>query len=75
MLSDTSALEEQRKESSNNGQPYCQVGNEIYSNLSIGGYANAAFDQIKYELYLHTRYQKQVSITALPAFASSLMTQ
>lgn len=68
MMTAPGSLEEQRQESINNGQSYSQVGNEIYKQLSTGGYKNAAFDRIKYELYLHTTYQKQVSLTALPAF-------
>ena len=42
-----------------------EVGYEV---ISTGGTKNGAFDQIKYELYLHTNYQKTLSITALPAF-------
>ena len=41
---------------------------DIYNKLFIGGYKNSAFDQIKYELYLHTSYQKAVTVTAIPAF-------
>lgn len=67
-LKPTTTIEEQREESIKKNQPYTQVGNEIYSHLSTGGYHNGAYDQIKYELYLHTRYQKTVSLTALPAF-------
>ena len=44
------------------------MDDEIYSNLLTGGYRNAAFDQIKYELYLHTRYQKSISMTSIPVF-------
>ena len=50
------------------GQSYCQLKGDIYYTLSTGGTKNGAFDQIKYELYLHTNYQKTLSITALPAF-------
>lgn len=61
-------IKDQRSESIKRHQLYTQVGNEIYSHLSPGGYCNPAYDRIKYELYLHTRYQKQVTITALPVF-------
>ncbi len=50
------------------GQSYCQLKGDIYYTLATGGTKNGAFDQIKYELYLHTNYQKTLSITALPAF-------
>lgn len=66
---------EDRAENSNlieecisNGIPYTQVRGEIYYALATGGMKNGAFDQVKYELYLHTTYQKSVSITALPVF-------
>ena len=58
----------QRQECIDNLQPYTQVKEDIYSNLAIGGYANAAYDAIKYELFCHTNYQKTVSITSLPVF-------
>lgn len=67
-LNPSEDLNNQREESNKRGQPYTQVTNEIYQNLVPGGYHNAAFDRIKYELYLHTRYQKSVSLTALPVF-------
>lgn len=64
----TEMLNEQRQECINNGQPYIQVPNEIYDNLIIGGYLNDAYSALRYELFLHTSYQKVASITALPVF-------
>ncbi len=61
-------LKQQRQECINNGQPYLQVSNEIYNNLSIGGYLNDAYSALRYELFSHTSYQKVVSISALPVF-------
>ena len=58
----------QRQECVDNLQPYTQVHEDIYSNLVIGGYANSAYDAIKYELFCHTNYQKVVSLTSLPVF-------
>ena len=49
-------------------QPWSQVPGEIYNALATGGYHNGAFDQIKYDLYLHTHYQRSVSLTVLPAY-------
>lgn len=57
-----------RAESIYANEPYTQVDSEIYNNLLTGGYANGAFDQIKYELFLHTRYQKTISMTTIPVF-------
>ena len=64
----TEMLRLQQEECLNNNQPWIQVPNNIYSNLIIGGYLNGAYEAIRYELFLHTTYQKTVSITALPAF-------
>ena len=50
------------------GEKYSQVQSDIYAALATGGYKNGAFDKIKYELYLHTGYQRTLSITAIPAF-------
>lgn len=50
------------------GQRYCQLKGDIYYTLATGGTKNGAFDQIKYELYLHTNYQRTLSLTGLPAF-------
>lgn len=61
-------LEQLREEARVNFYPYTQVNSDIYNNLLTGGYRNGAFDQIKYELYLHTRYQKSISLTSIPVF-------
>lgn len=50
------------------GERWSLTPKEIYSALATGGYKNGAFDRIKYELYLHTGYQRTLSITAVPAF-------
>ena len=57
-----------RAESMYENEPFSQVDSSIYNNLLTGGYANGAFDQIKYELFLHTRYQKSISMTSIPVF-------
>lgn len=57
-----------QQECEDNGMPYTQVRGEIFYSLATGGYKNGAFDQVKYELYLHTTYQNSVSITGLPVF-------
>lgn len=50
------------------GEPFTKVRGEIYWGFATGGYNNAAFDQLKYEMYVHTNYQKTLSLTALPVF-------
>lgn len=59
---------EKRQECQLKGQPFTQVRSEVYWAFATGGYKNGAFDQIKYELYLHTNYQKTLSLTSLPVF-------
>ena len=61
-------LEAQRQECINNNQPYVQASDEIYNSLTTGRYLSDAYEQIKYELFAHLKYQKVVSITALPAY-------
>ena len=61
-------LNEQKEECNRNGQPWVQVSNDIYANLITGGYLNSAYEALRYELFSHTKYQKVVSITAIPAF-------
>jgi hypothetical protein len=65
---DDDDVAEQRIECDSQGQAYSQVKGDIFSAFAVGGYCNGAFEQIKYELYCHTDYQKTLSITALPAF-------
>lgn len=50
------------------GEKWSLASNEICNALATGGYKNGAFDRIKYELYLHTGYQRTLSITAIPAY-------
>lgn len=65
---DSDNAENEKNECQIKGQPYCQIRENIYNALFTGGYKNGAFDQIKYQLYLHTNYQKTASVTSLPAF-------
>ena len=67
-LESSLTVEELRAEAITNFYPYSQVNSDIYNNLLTSGYRNGAFDQIKYELYLHTRYQKSISLTSIPVF-------
>ena len=67
-LEDEKTPAELRQEAIENNMPFTQVEGEIYNQLITGGYKNAAFDQIKYDLFLHTRYQKTISATAVPVF-------
>lgn len=50
------------------GQALTQVSPIIYNNLETGGYLNGAFAQIKYELFLHTNFQRSVSLSAIANF-------
>ena len=63
---DDDDIDIQRDECDRKGQPYSQVKSNIYEALATGGFKNSAFDQIKYQLYLHTNYQKTLSLSALP---------
>lgn len=65
---DDEDLEEKRGECMAKGQPYTQVKSEIFYSFRTGGYKNSAFDEIKYQLYLHTNYQKSLSLVTLPVF-------
>ena len=65
---DEDTLEDLKKECLDKGEEWTQVSGDVYYALATGGWRNAAFDQIKYELYLHTNYQKTLSVTALPAY-------
>lgn len=65
---DTGDMATLREECDDAGYPYSQVSGEIFWAMATGGYRNAAYDQLKYELYLHTNYQKTISMTAIPAF-------
>ena len=65
---DEDDAQELRSECQQKGQPYTQVRGDTYWAFATGGYKNGAFDQIKYELYLHTNYQRTLSLTALPIF-------
>ena len=61
-------LQAQREECDLNGQPWVQVPNDVFANLITGGYMNSAYEALRYELFSHTKYQKVVSVTALPVF-------
>lgn len=67
-LEDEWTLDRLRKESMENGEPYVQIDDKIYNNIVTGGYRNSAYEQLKYELYMHTRYQKTISMSSIPVF-------
>ena len=61
-------IKELRSKANNNGLKLMQLNSDLYYALYTGGNNNAAYDQVKYELYIHTLYQKTVSATALPCW-------
>lgn len=56
------------EECQSKGQPFTKVRSDVYWDFLTGGYNNSAFDQIKYDLYLHTDYQETLSLVTLPVF-------
>ena len=64
----TDMLNLQREECNQNGQPWIQVPDDVFSNLLIGGYLNGAYEAIRYELFLHTNYQKTLNVTSIPIY-------
>ena len=57
-----------REEAENNYYSWTQVDNEIFSELYTGGYKNSAYNQIMYDLYRQTVYQKQINLNSIPVF-------
>lgn len=57
-----------REEAQKGGQSWTQVRGDVYSALATGGYHNDAFNQIAFELYTHTTYQRTISLTAVPVY-------
>ena len=66
--SNAELLADAREYCDNNGHPWTQVHEDIYSNLAIGGYSNSAYERIRYELFCHSNYQKTVSLTSIPVY-------
>ena len=66
--SDPEAFEDLRNECIDAGQPYAQTNGEIFNALMTGGYHNGAYDQICFDLYTHTTYQRTISLTAIPNY-------
>ena len=66
--SDPEEFEDLRNECIDAGQPYAQTRGEIFNALMTGGYHNGAYDQICFDLYTHTIYQRTISLTAIPNY-------
>ena len=62
------AINKVRSKADNNGLAFIQLDSDLYYALYTGGNNNAAYDQVKYELYTHSLYQKTLSVTAIPAW-------
>ena len=60
--------EEKRKECEDRNQDYCQVSENIYEMLSIGGLHNSCFNEIKNLLWSNTNYNSSISLSTIPIF-------
>lgn len=65
---DDDEKEKIKNECQENFQEWTQVTGDVFDKLATGGRHNGAFEQIKYDLYMYTRYQKSVSMTVLPVY-------
>lgn len=65
---DASKLQKLREEATKAGQSWTQVRGDIFNALATGGYHNDAYNQITFELYTHTTYQRTLSLTAMPIY-------
>ena len=63
-----STVRQDRNECLGNGQQFCQVGDEIFDSLAIGGRLNSAFVAIQDLLYQHTGYNESISLNCLPIY-------
>ena len=61
-------LEQQRQLAISRGQAYTQLADNIYSNLSPGGFLNSAYENIRQALHEYTSYKENVSITCIPIY-------
>lgn len=64
---DPEEIDRQDRWAVSNNIPFCQVRGDIYNNLYTGGYRNAAFDEISYDITQHTIYQTNISMMTIPA--------
>ena len=65
---DANKLKDLRDEATKGGQSWTQVRGDVYGALATGGYHNDAFNQVAFELYTHTTYQRTVSLTSIPVY-------
>ena len=56
------------EEANNRGENILNVSSAIYSQLSIGGTQNSAFEQIKNLLFEYTNYNESIQIQCLPIY-------
>ena len=47
---------------------YCQVDSTLYSQLTVGGTHNSAYEVVKDLLYQYTSYNENITVQALPMF-------
>ena len=58
--------EEERNEAIDRNLRYCQVDSTLYSQLTIGGTHNSAYEVVKDLLYQYTSYNENITIQAIP---------
>lgn len=57
-----------RQECEARNQPYIQIDSNIYNNLSVGGFHNSCFTQIKDLLWEYTNYSNNIQLTIVPIY-------
>lgn len=59
---------EYRTEAENRNLRYCQVDSTLFSQLTVGGTHNSAYEVVKDLLYQYTSYNESITIQAIPMF-------
>ncbi len=50
------------------GQPYYQVGPEIYDSLETGGFRYSAYEEIRQVIHQYTKYNESISLQTIPIY-------
>lgn len=59
---------QERDEAIDRNLRYCQVDSTLYSQLTVGGTHNSAYEVVKDLLYQYTSYNESITVQALPMF-------
>lgn len=61
-------IEQAKQECEKRGQDFCEIGDDIFEFLSVGGFLNSAYEEIRQQLHENVSYNENITLQTLPLY-------